>query len=475
MNNTRVEKVSLKEKKGFNFPHSFIILFMIIVIMTALTYIIPAGQFDRSVIDGKTVVDATSFKYIPKTPVGLFDMFKSIPMGIQSTAPLIIMILIIGGSINLINGTGAIRAAILHLNKIIGEEKSYIVLAGTLLFFGCLGAFPGMLEAAIPFAPITIGISLALGYDVIVGMSLPLIGIVLGFTAGPANPWTVGIGHDIAELPMFSGIGFRLVVFAIFMITSIVYVLRYAESVKTDPTKSIVYNMDFRHLNLSNTHNDNIKFDLRNKLILLTFIATIGFIVYGSLNWNWAITEMSATYIIGAIIAGIIAGYNGNKIVNEILEGGKTIFIGAMAVGVARSIQIIMEQGNISDTIIKTISSAIEGFSPAVTGIGMFIVQSLVNFLIPSGSGQGMVTLPSMIPTADIVGLNRQIAILAFQLGDGITNLCFPTVGVLVGFLMYTKIPFNKWLKYILPLIAILYLLSTMFLVIASVLNYGPF
>ncbi|MFX0547857.1 YfcC family protein [Hathewaya histolytica] len=471
MNNLTCKKS--ENKKKFKFPHSFIILFIIIVAMTALTYLIPAGQFSRKVVDGKTVVDVNSFKYIPRTPVGIFEMFKCIPKGIQETSPLIIMILTIGGAINLINGTGAIKSAILHLNKLRGKEKSHFVLVGILLFFGCLGAFPGMLEAAIPFAPITIGISLALGYDVIVGMSLPLIGIVLGFTAGPSNPWNVGVGQSIAELPMFSGIVYRLIIFAIFMIVSAIYVLRYAKKVKLDPTKSMVYDMDFSHLNIDN--GTETKFDFRNKLVLLIFVTTIAVIVYGTLNLKWTVIEMSAVYIIGAIVAGIAAGYDGEKIVNEILEGGKTIFTGAMAIGIAKSIQIIMNSGNISDTIIRAISSSIAGFKPMVTGVIMFLVQSIINFLIPSGSGQAMITLPSMIPAADIVGLNRQIAILAFQLGDGISNLCFPTVGVLVGFLMYTKIPFNKWFKYIMPLIGVLYLIAIMLLVVATGINYGPF
>ncbi|PAB58621.1 YfcC family protein [Anaeromicrobium sediminis] len=467
-----VDSKAKKEGK-FKFPHAFVLLFAIIVFVGILTYIVPAGEYNRIEVNGRKVVDPTSFHYIDNTPVGIFDVFMAIPKGIQSGSFLIIMILIIGGAIKLFDGTGAIRAAILKLTDTIGEEKDSWVLASIMVFFAFLGGFPGMLEAAIPFAPLCIGIALTLGYDALVGICISLVPIAIGWTAGPSNPWTVGIGQSVAELPMFSGFGYRLVVLGVLLTASIAFVLRYAKKIKSDPTKSIVYGMDTKHL-IENNH-EKVEFTSRHKLILLTFIGTIIFIVVGALKWKWGIPQMCATYIIGAIIGGKFAGYNSDKIADELLEGGKAIFIGAMAVGVARGINVVMTDGHIADTIVYGISSLLKGMPPAITAVGMFAVQTLINFFIPSGSGQAMVTLPILIPVADIIHLNRQIAILAFQFGDGLSNLCYPTVGGLVAFLIYSKISFNKWFKFIFPFMIMVWALAILLLIGAALINFGPF
>jgi uncharacterized ion transporter superfamily protein YfcC len=217
-----------------------------------------------------------------------------------------------------------------------------------------------------------------------------------------------------------------------------------------DPSSSIVGDLDFSHLESSALH-EKIPFTKRHSLILLTFAATIAVILFGTFNWKWGLFEMSGTYIIGAIVGGVIAGYNSNKLAETLLEGGRAIFIGVVAVGMARGINVIMDQGNITDTLVRAISMPLSGLPESVTSIGMFVVQTIISFFIPSGSGQALVTLPIMLPVADIIELNRQIAILAFQFGDGLSNLCYPTVGVLVAFLLYTKVPFNKWLRFIMP------------------------
>ncbi|KUO70625.1 MAG: hypothetical protein APF77_17280 [Clostridia bacterium BRH_c25] len=464
---------STSATKKFKFPHAFVLLFSIIVVVGIMTYIIPAGEFNRIDVNGRQVVDAESFHYIEQTPVKIFDFFTAVPNGIMAASALIIMILLIGGSIRVFDSTGAIRAAIFSLTRNIGEEKGHWVLAAIMLFFGSLGAFPGMLEAAIPFAPLCIGIALALGYDTLVGISIALIGIVMGWSAGPSNPWNVGIGQTIGELPMFSGFGYRLFIFAVFMFISISYVLRYAKKVKKDPTKSVVYGMDISHL--VSDQDEKAEFTTRHKLVLLTLAATIGMIVYGTINMKWGIPQMSATYIIGAIIAGIISGYKSGRIADELLEGGKAIFIGAMAVGLARAIQVILDQGHIADTIVYFISLPLKGLSPFFTSIAMFAVQTIINFFIPSGSGQAMVTMPIMIPASDIIGLNRQIAILSYQFGDGLSNLCYPTVGALVAFLMYAKISFDKWLRYILPFMLMIWGAAILLLIGAVMMNFGPF
>jgi len=465
------ENKELKSKK-IEMPNGIVVLFLLVFIVALLTYFVPAGEYARIDVNGKMVVDGTSFKYIEQSPVSIFNFFKAIPNGIQAASQLIIMILLIGGSIRIFDGTGAIRAAIYRLRDIIGEEKSPVILSAIILFFGSLGAFPGMLEAAIPFAPLCIGISLALGYDALVGICISLVSIVAGWSAGVTNPWTTGIGQSLAELPMFSGLGYRMIVFIVFMLITILFTVSYATKVKRDPKTSIVYGMNFEHLS-SEEDNEKIEFTSRLKLVLAIFAFTIILIVYGTLNLKWGMTEMSAVYIMGSIIGGIVAGYNANKIANEILEGGKAIFIGAMAIGLARAVSVIMDQGHITDTIVHFLASLLQGKSASFNAIGMFAMQSIINFFIPSGSGQAVVTLPIMLPVADLIGLNRQIAILAFQFGDGLSNLCYPTVGALIAFLSYTKIPFTKWFKFIIRYLLMIWAASAILLTIAVLTNFA--
>lgn len=463
-------ETKVKKKPRFTMPDGFVILFYLVVLVCLMTYIVPAGEFARVVKDGRSIVDGNSFKYINQTPVSFFNFFKAIPLGIQGASQLIIMIILIGGSIRIFDGTGAIKGAIFKLRNVIGEEKGSLILVAVMLFFGSLGAFPGMLEAAIPFAPLCISISLTLGYDALVGIYIALVPIVAGWSAGCTNPWTTGIGQSLAELPMFSGLGYRLFVFLIFMTVTIAFLLRYANKVKKDPKASLIYGMNMEHL-ISKESEEDMEFTLRHKLVLAVFVATITLIVYGSLNWKWGMTEMSAVYIIGAIAGGIVAGYDANKIAFEILEGGKSIFIGAMAVGLARAIQVLMEQGHIADTIVHFLASLLKGMSPTFNAIGMLVIQTIINFFIPSGSGQAVVTLPIMLPVADIIDLNRQIAILAFQFGDGLSNLCYPTVGALIAFLTYSKVPFVKWIRFIMPYMIMIWVAASAVLAGAVMIN----
>lgn len=461
-------------EKTFRFPNGIVILFWIIVFVAILTYIVPAGQFEKITVNGRSVVDPGSFHYISQTPVRIFDVFKAIPLGMHNAGALIFMILIIGAAIQVFDSTGAIKAAIFKLLDIIGEARKKWVIAALMVFFAALGGFPGMLEAAIPFAPLCVGIALSLGYDPLVGIAIPLIAIVVGWTAGPSNPWTVGIGQNLAELPLFSGFGYRFVIWIALLALSIFFVLRYCRMLERDPSSSIVGDLDFSHLESSALH-EKIPFTKRHSLILLTFAATIAVILFGTFNWKWGLFEMSGTYIIGAIVGGVIAGYNSNKLAETLLEGGRAIFIGVVAVGMARGINVIMDQGNITDTLVRAISMPLSGLPESVTSIGMFVVQTIINFFIPSGSGQALVTLPIMLPVADIIELNRQIAILAFQFGDGLSNLCYPTVGVLVAFLLYTKVPFNKWLRFIMPFMLLSWAMAAGCLLIATAIGYGPF
>jgi len=467
MNNVKKEK-SFIEK----FPNAIVLLFALIVIIGLASYVIPSGEYNSVEIDGKQVIDPNSFHIIEKTPLKPLDFFKAIPLGLQNASALIFMIFLIGGSISIFESTGAIEGAVAGFARKFGREKSSVVLILITTFFAFLGAFPGMLEAAIPFAPLCVGIAVSLGYDVIVGISITVISIVIGWTAGPTNPWTVGIGHNMAGLPMFSGIYYRLLVLLVLLIVTCVYILNYAKKVKNNPEKSFAYKQTQDFAKIMNKSLEEISFNTKHKYILLTFVATLAVIIYGTLKLKWGITEMSAFYIIGGTVAGLIAGYDANKIVDVFINGGKSIFGGAMAVGVARGISVIMEQANIIDSIVYYMSLPLRSLSPVISSVVMFIIQTVINFFIPSGSGQAMATLPIMLPLSEIINLSKQVAILAFQFGDGLSNLCYPTVAVVIAYLAYTKVPFSKWFKYIMPYMLITWIIAAVFCAVAVLIGY---
>ena len=327
-----------------------------------------------------------------------------------------------------------------------------------------------MLEAVIPFAPLCISIAITLGYDALVGISMCLIPITIGWSAGVTNPWTTGIGQSLAELPMFSGFEYRFLVFVIFLLTSIIYTLIYAKKIKNNPEKSLIHSKDLKHLEIEK---ENIKFTMSHLLVLIIFSLTIITIVYGSLKLKWNMADMSAVYIIGAILCGVVSKYSANRISDEIILGGKDMFIAAFAIGMARGVSVIMTQSHIIDTVVHYTASILVGKSQYFNAFGMLAIQTIINFFIPSGSGQAVVTLPVLLPVADLIGLNRQIAILAFQFGDGLSNLMYPTVGVLIALLSYSKISFMEWFKYIYKYMIIIYGIATILLLIAVKINFS--
>ena len=467
-----------KKKKKFEFPHSFVVVFFMIVFCVILTFVLTPAQYDRIEVNGQTMVDAESFHYLERKPVNVDTIidavgtiFYSIPEGFVDAAALIFMMLFIGGFVKTYDSTGAIRAAITGLTGFLGEKRKSFVLIAIMVFFGCLGAFPGMLEACIPFAPLTIGISIALGYDALVGIFVTLGGITLGFCAGPTNIWNTGVGNQLAELPVFSGLGYRLVVFVIFMIVGALYVLYYTNKITKDPKKSPISDLDMSHLDKLAEY-ERTAFTTLHKVVLLAFVATIAVIVYGSLELGWGSLHMAAAYLVGSIVCAFICRWSSDTMIETFLEGMRSILVGAVAVGVSRALPLILADGQIMDTIIHAIVQPLQGLPETITAVLMMFVQSLLNFLMPSSSGQAQATLPLFLPIGDLVGLGRQVTVLAFQFGDSLTNLIYPTYGGLIAFLMFAKIPYNKWVKFMLPFVLLITLVAAVLVALAILIRF---
>lgn len=459
----------------FKIPHTYALLFFLIIFVAILTYFVPAGEFDRAVDPdtGRTFVVADSFHNIDNSPVSVFGMFKAIPKGMEKAGYIIFFVLMIGGSFGILQGTGAIDAGIGEIvKKTKGKEK--LIIPVTMIIFSLAGAILGSAEEMLPFYPIVISLALALGFDTITGTAMVLLGAGAGFAGAFLNPFTVGIAQGISGLPLFSGIGFRLICYAIILSITIIYVYRYASKVQKNPEISPTYEEDKAHHD--NFNLDNLpEFTTRHKLVLSSFLVGLAFLAYGVVELGFYITELTATFLMIGIVAGIFGGLTINTIAEDFVNGSKELVYGALIIGLATSIMVVMEEGHIMDTIIYGLASVVQGLPPTLSAVGMFVVQSFINLIVPSGSGQAAVSMPIMAPMADVVGITRQSAVLAFQLGDGFSNVISPTSGYFMAALAIGGIKWDKWAKWMLPLFLIWSAVGAILVATSVIINFGPF
>lgn len=463
------------KKKKIKVPHTYVILLSVVIIVTIFTYILPAGIYER-VQDpntGRTVVDPASYHFVDRTPVKLFNMVKAVPDGMKATADIIFFIFICGGAFAMIQATGAIDAgvsrAVLALK---GKEK--LMIPVVMFLFSIMGFSYGAAEEVIVFIPIGIQLARAVGYDDIVGVAMMSTGAAIGFCGGMINPFTVGVAQGIAELPLFSGIGFRIVGYVVLYIIAVFYVMRYANKVKADPKASLVYEQMQKDMAEGNT-DKTYEFEARHKIVLLVVAAGFAYMVYGVMKMGWYIVELSTIFISIGVVAGLIGGVTPSKLASAFVLGAKDVTFGALVVGIARAILIVMTQGQIIDTVISALANILSTLPGSATAVGMFWVHSIINFFIPSGSGQASATMPIMTPLADIVGITRQSAVLAFQYGDGFSNQIIPTSAALMGVLGMGKIPYEAWFKYNWRLMVYWTIAGSILVFIAASIKYGPF
>lgn len=470
---------NVKEKKKIvNMPHTYVLLICIIAIMALLTYIIPAGEYIR-VLDqatGRTIVDPDSFHLIEKSPVNFFGIFKAIPKGMNAGATITFFIFLVAGSFQIITASGAIEAGIFRIAKAL-KGKEHLLIPIFMILFSVTGAFLGFSEENMIFIPIAIGLSRALGYDAMVGMSLITIGGACGFNSAMMNPFTVGVAQGIAELPMFSGIGLRFAVWVVLLVVSITYVMLYAKKIRQNSNLSLIADIELleKDESIINLTDNQTKLELRHYLVFLTILIGFITIIFGVYKYGWYITEIAAVFLLIGIISGLIGKISPNNIAKEFVIGAKSIVFGALVVGIARGILIVMVEGGILDSIICGLSSVISTLPTSLSAVGMFLIQVVINFFIPSGSGQAAATMPIMVPIADLLGITRQTSVLAFQFGDGFSNAIIPTASTLMASLSLAHIPYEKWVKYIGKLMLIWIAIGAIFMIIANAISYGPF
>ena len=456
-----------KQKKKWKTPHTFVILVAIIIIAAIATYLIPAGEFTRfkDAATGKTLVEAGSYHRIASNPLNPLLIPSAIYTGIVKSASTITFMLIIGGAFEVITSTGALTALCKKLSKTFSKHK-YAVIPVFLTLFSIFGFTMGMSSEVMIFVPIGITLALFLGLDKVTGTAM----IAVGFTAGILNPFNVGVAQDIAELPLFSGMAYRIVILVILLAATSAYIIIYAKKVAANPEKSVIYGIQEDTEYTFEDVSDSIS---KSQIAVLVIMAAgFGILIYGLSKKGWYFEEMSGLFIFMGIACGLVSGYGPSRIAKEFGNGAKGIVVGCLIIGIARTVEVILSDAKILDTIVYGIVNIVNVMPGSIKAVGMFICQSLINCVIVSGTGQAAVTMPLMVPVSDLVGISRQTAVLAFQLGDGFSNSVLPMSSSLMGYLAVSKIPYSKWLKFMMPLFLIWTALGCLFMLGALIIGY---
>ncbi len=465
-------------KKGFKVPHTFIILTVFIIIMAVLSYIIPAGVYERMIgSDGRSIVDPSTFHYIERTPVSLMQLLTAIPQGYVDAGFIIALTLCVGSGVAVVQKIGVIPAAVEYLATKF-KDKGIFVIPILMFIFSLSDAFIGVCELCIIYIPIIMPLMLRLGFDSMTACAVALCGSAAGFSAALTNPFTIAIGQKISGLPLYSGWEFRIFTYVITLTIGVVYIMRYAKKIQVNPELSSVYEEDKEKrekLLLDTEGKEKIQLNTRQKLAGIYSLIMLIIMLGGVLIYKWDMPQMCAMFLAIGVGAGIIAGLSGDELCNTLLLGCQDMLMGAVIIGIARGISVVMTAGNMTDTIVNFFASALQNIPASLTAIGMLIVVSLMNFLIPSGSGKAVVLFPILSPLADVVGVTRQTAILAYQFGDGFSNIIYPTSGYFMACISNAGVPWQKWVKFFTPLLLIWTSAAAVYLVIAQLINYGPF
>ncbi len=466
------------DKKKFKIPDTFVIVFSIIIIAAVATWIVPGGKYDRKIVEQngskKEVLVKGSFKTEENNPQ-FFGIFMAPLKGFIEVSDIVGFVFFVGGAFFVFTKTGAINAGISEIVKRMkGKEKLIIIIV--MVIFSFFGAFFGMCEEAMPFVLIFVPLALALGYDSITGLCFSFLAAGVGFATAFFNPFTVQIAQRFAGIPPLSGWEYRVILWLFVTGFTIVWVVRYAEKIKKDPQLSPTYEADKkRRVELEEENRDIGEFNKKHAAVLLVLLLGIIGLFVGVLKYGWFITELSALFILMAIVGGFVGGLSANDLAKSFVEGAKDIAGAALIIGMAAGILEIMKDGNIMDTTLHGMSKLTGDSQPVLSTYVMYYIQMGLNFFIPSGSTKAALTMPLFAPLADLSGVTRQTAVLAYQFGDGFSNMIFPTSGVTIGTLAMAKVPFEKWFKWLLPLEIVFIVLSMLMLIPPIITQWNGF
>lgn len=462
-----------KVKKNFHLPHVFTLLLLIIATCTIMTYVVPAGRYDtRTDEAGRELLVEGSYHRIPQTPVGPLDALMAVPEGLIATANIAAVVFIVGGAFGVVAHTKAIEAGIgIVIRKTAKRQGLLIPLMIFIIGLGA-GAF-GMFEECLAFIPFLVPICIAMGYDSITGLAVAMVGTSSGYAGAFLSPYNVGVSQSIAGLPLYSGMAFRLVILVVMLTIAVAYVGAYAHRIRRDPSQSPVYELDRQRKEKIDLE-DLPALDGTRRFVLLVIGITFALLVVGVLRWGWYINELSGLLLGMSIAVGFIARVGFDRFGTLFAKGVSEFAVGALVIGFARGILIVLEKGNILHTILFTASGLISALPSSMTVLGMYAFQNLLNLFIDSASGQAAVSLPVLLPLGDMAGITRQVTCIVFQIGNGLSNILVPTCGTFMVALSTAGIPYGKWARWVTPMLLLQFAAGAVLVLIAHALQLGP-
>lgn len=462
-------------KKKFTFPDTYVIIVIMMIIAVGLTWIIPAGQFERvkDEVSKQMIVVQGTFKYIESSPISFLKVPLYIMKGLAKASNIIFLVLIVGGAFNIIIETGMFQSIAAKMTKIFSNKEYFIIPAFSTIF--ALACTTMGVNTFIGFAPIGVIIARSIGYDAIVGVAMVCLGGAIGFSTGTFNPFTTGVAQSLAGLPLFSGLGYRFFCLAVFLVVTNIYIIWYAKKVKADIKNSVVYDLEMESKSADTVEQKFDKVESRHYFVLLIVIICFSLLVYGSQNWKWGLSENAAIFIWMGVLSGFAYGFGPSKVAAEFTKGARKLVYGALMVGMANGIGIVLADGKILDTTVLFLGDLLINLPSFLQAAGMFLMQLIINGLVTSGSGQAAATMPIMLPVADLIGMTKQTAVLAFNFGDGLSNYVLPTSSALMGFIAMVGISYDKWMKFMWKLFIIWLFVGSILIIIANSIHYGPF
>lgn len=459
------------KRKELKMPHSYVIIFAMLIVAFIMGNFINAGEFERITNEaGKMVVVPNSYRQIDKIGMSVFQFFMAIQQGFVNSANIIFFVIFAYAFVYMIIKNGTFDSVVGFILRRIGRKIELIIPVG-MIMFGILGSTMGLYEETYGLIPVFMAIASVIGYDAIVGSSIIYLGVAVGFASATINPFTIGVAQQVAGVPLFSGLGYRIICFIVFITISIFYVWRYAVKIQKDSKNSLLYGLEIETVDVASK--DELmgkEFTSIHKLSCLLFVITLGSLLYGTIYQGWYIDEISTLFIIMMILTGLISKFSPSQIAVYFIEAAKDMMYGALIIGLSYSIPVVMEQTKIIDTIINFLAGTLQNFSGIASAVGMLFVQNIINFFIPSGGGQALVTVPILAPVGEMVGVSRQLTVLAYQFGDGYSNIFWPTsVFTMCGIM---KMPINKWYRFVTPLFIIMFFTQITLIAIASIIGY---
>lgn len=456
-------KKEAPKKKGFKMPDIYIVLGTFILFMALLTYIVPAGQYDRQVVETahgvQTLVVAGTYKPVPQHPAGWLDVVSAIPYGFERAAGVIVLTFLVGACMGLIKRAGLIDLGVQKLSKAVGTSE-FLVAPVLMLVLSLLAAFIGVPELSLAYLPVFLPLFYRLGYDGMTATAVALLSPCMGFTFGITIPGSVGMGQQIAQVTMFSGSGLRAVVLAIVIAVSILYVMIYAARVKKDPKKSLTYDTDIEmKAKLAEEGAgavEEMNFTQRQVYAGISCLILFPIAIYLILSMNLGFEAIGGLFLVIGIIAAIVAGKSAQQICNDINAGMHDLMVGALLCGVASAIAVVMDKGVITDTIVFWLESMMATIPPAFSAIGMFWEQAIFNALIPGATALTILTMPILSPLGSLLDVSQQAIVSANAWGGQLTDIFFPTSGFFIATLVIAKVEYTKWLRFYTPLMLIL-------------------